>query len=951
MTNFKRIILFTFLIHLTKGVECQSVNVFNPYITNFTKKECGGGIENWEINASKHGYIYVANNDGLMKYDGYKWHIYKLPNKTIVRSLTIDHSTGRIFLGGQDEVGYFEADESGSLIYHSIKNLLPQNFLSLEDVWDIQMIGKKILFRSINKLFLFEKEKITVLKLDSKTIGFVKCIGNSIFYQDPSYGVFELSNNTNRFIEGSEIFVGNHIKSIIKLREERMLFVTERKGILEYNGESFKNFTAASNVNSKILSSAVVINQNLIAVGSVLQGVLFFDTLGILKNNITKKNGLQTNSIISLAKDFNGNLWAGTTNGIDQILINSPYSIIYPDGQLEGGVYAVKFFNKKLYVGTNNGLFYTDWISNGNTYKPTNFEKVENSDGHVWALDIIGNDLFMGHNQGAFQIKGNTAHKISKDYIGTWRFITLLDSSFMITGTYGGLQLYKKKDKTYHFDQKISGFDESARIITKDANNNIWVSHPYRGVYKLTLSNDFKSIIQLKIYGKKTGLPSNLSNYIVKLKNDIYVNGEIGVFKYDESGDKFKVEKNLTELIGNKLNVRRLFQDNDETIWYANEKDCGVLIVNNSILSKNVSQYSVPFLNGKLIGGFENIYSPYKETIFACTDKGMILIDFKSLKEKIDLKLHFTDIEIGNKDKQLVYGGHSVQKKEKLEIDYDQNTIKFSFGTNQLDPTNQVKYSYMLKGHDKDWAEWTSINHYELNNMQPGNYTFVVKAIAAYGAKSNELSYGFRINNPWYSSIYAWFFYLFVFAIAFNYFIMYINKKHEIDKETLRKDKELSEAKIEILENEKLQAEIEFKNRELALSTMHVLQKNETLSKLRDELDQAVKQSKEPETKSNIKKAISILSDDNRVEEDWESFAVHFDKVHSNFLKSLKSKYPQLSPKDLKLCAYLRMNLTTKDIAPLLKISVRGVEISRYRLRKKMNIDQEINLNDFMMEF
>jgi ligand-binding sensor domain-containing protein/DNA-binding CsgD family transcriptional regulator len=947
----KRIFLLTLFLLSYQEVECQSVNVFNPYITNFTKKEYVGGIENWAGVATKEGYIYFANNEGLLKYDGYKWTIYKLPNKTIVRSVTIDTFNQRIFVGGQDEVGYFEANQTGTLDYHSIKNLLPEKFLSLEDVWDIQMDGKKVLFRSVNKLFLFEQGKITLLKLNSKNIGYAKNIANSIYYQDDSQGIFEFSKNTNRFIDGSEIFVGQHIKSILKLRKERMLFVTERKGIFEYNGKVFKNFTTSGQTNNKILSSAVVINQNLIAVGSVLKGVLFYDSLGVLLNNITKKNGLQTNAIISLVKDFNGNLWAGTTNGIDQILINSPYSILYPDGELEGSAYAVKIFNKKLFVGTNNGLFFTDWELNGTTFKPTDFKKIENSDGHVWALDVIGNDLYMGHNQGAFQIIGNKAVKISKDYIGTWRFINLPDTNLMITGTYSGLQLYRKKGKVFYFDQKISGFDESARIITKDVSNNIWVSHPYRGVYKLTLSDDYKSIVQLKNYGKKNGLPSNLSNYVVRLKNDIYVNGEIGIYKFIPNENCFVKEKNLTELIGNKLNVRRLFQDNEEVIWYANEKDCGVLLVNNLIVSKNVTKQSVPFLNGKLIGGFENIYSPDKSSVFACIDKGIILIDFKSLQEKIDLKLHFTEIEIGNTYKKLVFGGHSNQKEENIKIDYNQNSIKFSFATNQLDVTNQVKYSYLLKNHDKEWSEWTDVNHYELNNMQPGHYTFIVKAIAAYGAKTNELSYEFRINNPWYSSIYACLFYISMFVIGFRYLINYLNKKHEVDKEILIKEKELSEAKIEILENEKLQTEIDFKNRELALSTMHVLQKNETLTKLREELDQVVKQSKEPETKSNIKKVIGILSDDKRLEDDWESFAVHFDQVHTDFLKRLKAHYAQLSPKDLKLCAYLRMNMTTKDIAPLLNISVRGVEISRYRLRKKMDIDPNTNLNDYMMGY
>ena len=91
--------------------------------------------------------------------------------------------------------------------------------------------------------------------------------------------------------------------------------------------------------------------------------------------------------------------------------------------------------------------------------------------------------------------------------------------------------------------------------------------------------------------------------------------------------------------------------------------------------------------------------------------------------------------------------------------------------------------------------------------------------------------------------------------------------------------------------------------------------------------------------------------DDDRLEQDWESFSSHFDQVHSDFLKRLKAKYPQISPKDLKMAAYLRLNLSTKEIAPLLNISIRGVEISRYRLRKKLELDTTVNLSEYMMEF
>ena len=87
------------------------------------------------------------------------------------------------------------------------------------------------------------------------------------------------------------------------------------------------------------------------------------------------------------------------------------------------------------------------------------------------------------------------------------------------------------------------------------------------------------------------------------------------------------------------------------------------------------------------------------------------------------------------------------------------------------------------------------------------------------------------------------------------------------------------------------------------------------------------------------------------MDEEWKQFATHFDNTHGDFLKALKEKYPGLTPSELKLCTYLVINLSTKEIAQLLNISVRGVEISRYRLRKKLQIPTETNLYEFLLNF
>ena len=160
-----------------------------------------------------------------------------------------------------------------------------------------------------------------------------------------------------------------------------------------------------------------------------------------------------------------------------------------------------------------------------------------------------------------------------------------------------------------------------------------------------------------------------------------------------------------------------------------------------------------------------------------------------------------------------------------------------------------------------------------------------------------------------------------------------------------------SEKEIIKLKNEKLELEIETKNTELASNTMHLVQKADLMSKIKGELFKLKKDINDDTYAADFNKIIRLLNAEEKSDESWEQFTVHFDKVHVDFLKHLKDAYPAITSNELRLYAYLKMNLYTKEIAKLMKISPRGVEIGRYRLRKKLNIDGNVNLFEFFNGF
>jgi len=159
----------------------------------------------------------------------------------------------------------------------------------------------------------------------------------------------------------------------------------------------------------------------------------------------------------------------------------------------------------------------------------------------------------------------------------------------------------------------------------------------------------------------------------------------------------------------------------------------------------------------------------------------------------------------------------------------------------------------------------------------------------------------------------------------------------------------LSNEEIERLKHEQLVLEMRHKTMELANSTMYLVQKNKFLNRLKSEIRELTAKLDKESNKHALRQIVHRIDRDIKSKQHWKLFDEYFDEVHEDFLNRLKEVHPDLTPKDLRLCAYLKMNISTKEIAPLMNISVRGVEISRYRLRKKLGLEAGANLTEYIL--
>ncbi len=676
--------------------------------------------------------------------------------------------------------------------------------------------------------------------------------------------------------------------------------------------------------------------------------------------------------MLSIFYDQNQKIWLGLDNGIDMLEISSPLSILNYCYNIEA-TYTSIVFNDILYIGTNQGLFAREFSKIGNEqllYE--GFRLIDGTQGQVWWLEVIEDNLICGHNFGTFLVEGFKVHQIS-DISGGWDYIKVPDyENYMIGGTYNGLMLYKKTPGIKPYWKPVNyikGFNESARELAFDEDNNLWVTHGYKGLYKIKLNSQLNAVEKIIRYNHTNGLPG-LPYALTHIKGKLAIVAGNSIYKFSAKNNLFVIDDELNGLFGNKTGLSKVYEDSNGDVWFFTNTYMGVHRLQED---GTYVEITIPFrrINRQfLTNPYENIFAYNQSHVFIGGQKG--ILHYNPQKQKplnVDYTVVLSEIKIskGKKDSTLIklYGSDkNLAEKQKIHIPYKYNSIAFQYVTPFFEANNETKYTYRLKGFENQWSEWTGRNMKEYTNLFEGEYVFEIKAKNIYNTESAVTYFRFTIAPPFLRSIGAYIFYGISFLALIGMAIYFVQKhmdqtrrreklKHErilVAKEIqFKEESKISEEQIQSLKNEKLLNEMRYKNMELANATMHLIHKNKFLIKLKADLSRMWGEAKVESVKNEIKQIVKKIDKDFKNEQHWKVFDKYFEEVHQDFINRIKEKHPALTPNDLRLCAYLKMNLSTKEIAPLMNISVRGLEISRYRLRKKLDIDRETNLIDYIL--
>jgi len=909
-----------------------------PIITNFKKQDYEAASQNWSVAFNKDGLAYFGNNIGLLEFDGITWNLYQLPNGSIIRAVAIDDDN-RIYTGGYRELGFWEKDAAGIFQYHSLSSLVDEQFYTNEEFWNIFIVGKKVYFHSFSGIFIYESGSFHVIR--PGFVNYATQSGNNIYFTIQDRGIYKISGNSFIAVHESPFFENKTVRFFsVNDDNNTSIIGTESNGLFLYDIitnqfipwlPQLRSFFVENKINHGARFS-----DNKIIIGTILAGIVIIEESGKLLYHLDVEKGLQSNTVLGLSSDNFGNVWLALDKGIDFISFTPSLAYSVIENNEMGALYSAKLYNNTMYIGTNQGLYKRSW-----TEQNRPFELIPGTQEQVWECKLIDNSLFIGHNLGTFVIKNDKIDKIS-NYSGGYSIIKFPQNpNLLIQSTYSNLVVYKKERGKWTFSHTIDDFNNLIRYLAFDHLNNLWASHLYQGVYKIVLNDELNAIKTIKHYGKNSVFGKYGQNTnVFKVENRIVFTTNKLLYTYNDLNDSIVSYDLLNENLGEYAESFRIVPAPDHRYWFISKSGIACFEILLDSINK-IKEYPKALFVPK----YENIAPLSKEQALVCLENGYALINTAYTNEGnaiIDQQLQLKEITINDKDDNL----QSIPNShDNISIPFTKNNLQVRYSFPYFS-SEKIRFQYRIEGLTNYWSQPLEKPIFNVKRIPPGTYKLSVKAINGWGNSSKINDFIFIVDPPWYNTAFAYLTYAIIFAFLAIYsrYLTIKRVKLKEKRKRLIKERELIQ-----LRNEKLRDEISFKSQQLANSTMGIIKKNEFLlllkEKLKKQKDSLGTRYPEKYYHSIVKKIDENISG----QDDWNVFEANFVQAHETFLKNLKQSFPELTPSDLRLCAYLRINLTTKEIAPLLGISVRGVENHRYRLRKKLQLGADDNLTDIIL--
>lgn len=932
-----------------------------PPVRNYSSDLHEGGTQTWAIARDSGGRMFFGNKNGLLIFDSRKWYVTGVDNNSTVRALSIDENTGRMYAGASEEFGYFAPDSiTGTLTYTNLSDAIKPRHRPFKEIWRILRIegSQSVWFQSDTHIFCYNGNSVSAFPADDR-ITASGVVDNRIYIATAHGQILELRGDG--FHSALKVPGPRARVCAILSHSKRPMLVTDYDGLYIIENGVAQRFTTDIDgflKQSQVFCAAQSPDGDY-AFGTVTKGVViknFRDNTTAYANNAT---GMQNNTVLSAFFDSEGNLWVGLDNGIDLINVNTPIYTLLGATRSYGAGYMSLRVGNILYLGTNQGLYALDNPDHVSPDPPVLRPLLR---GQVWDITTLGNDVAVCSDATVSIGKGLSFNSLggAHETGGSWAAIELhRHPGYALVSTYDGFHLLKREGASWVNLGPVAGYNDIGGHFVEDRYGSIWIPHWLKGVYRLEIDIEHRRFKSSKFFNTDNGFPSNKNIGVTLIDGSPLFTTENGFYRLAANGTDMVPDKRMNAILGTQFSPRLHMAPNGD-IW-------SVVTSSISVSSRNID--GAPTLDsvtyspmaGRLIAGFDNFNFISDSRLIVSMQDGFYDVDLsRRILPDAGFGVYFSSMQLKG-DTTLTYVPHAC--KGVIEVPYGLNSILFEAVAPEYRTSQAVLYSFRLDNYDSDWSPWSASNAKEYTRLREGSYTMHVRAVNPYTRTTHEQTLQFSVMPPWFRTSTAKTIYtilslilLYLCYIAVRTISMRASRKvarrkqleldtlsHNAKQESLRKDFEIAE-----LKGRQLEQDVKHKTEELSNITMNVVRKNEILLDISNRLENLENAELTSDVRRQVSRIKSIIRDNISHDDDWRTFIHNFDAAYEDYTKKLLALHPTLTPTELRVCCYIKMGLSSKDIAPLFNISYRSVEMTRYRLRKKLNLRRENSLTEYL---
>lgn len=752
-----------------------------PIMRQFLPQEYKAQGQNWALAQNRRGLMYVGNNDGVLEYDGERWRLIPVANQTTARSLCIDEQD-RIYVGAVGEIGYLEADAIGTTRYVSLTARLPIEDRKFSEVWRCFVTPKGVIFTTFQKIFRVTNDEVKVWRTNS-----IFLLGHYVhqrfFVHELGLGLLELRDEQLQLVADGKRFASDKIYTMLAWKDEtdkpgqtpseQILIGTRNQGFFIFDGKQYRPWRTdiENELKTNLLYNGLQLKDGRLVFGTIQGGLYILDQQGRLLAHLDRTSGLPDQAIYSSRVDHSGGLWLTLDRGIVRVEVDNPLTQFHENNGLIGAVLSVHRFQNTIYAATTQGIFQMQ------VGPRASFQRIPGTDGPSWQFLNWRDRILIANYQGVYQLQTSQSQANLKQSTQLDRLLSI-DSAFslaiskrhpelLLVGARHGLFIMRFHNQVWENLGSVAELNDEIRTLLEDEQGRWWLGTNTGGAIRLSFPNLAEHPLQANIerFGVSQGLPSAIKFWGYQLQQQIRFGSSEGVYRYNDSLQKFEPDSAYAQLFSAPRPVYSLHQDQQGSIWMIShdktkgKEELGKLIA-QADGNYQWSYQAFRAISGERAEGMQRIFSDADGVSWFGGTKGLFRYD-----PHIEKNYHATyatmlrQVSISN---EVIYGGSKEIKAPILE--YQDKRLRFDYAAPSYDGIDANQYQVFLEGSDRGWSEWSRENYRDYSNLYEGDYKFRVRAKNIYDNLSAEASYSFTITPPWYRMFWAYLVYALLLA-------------------------------------------------------------------------------------------------------------------------------------------------------------------------------------------